>query len=336
MSAAKAEWRLMLIGIPLFMMANYAGNQYYNQPFLPVAKKIGITFILACAVWSGVRYVRNFLTGYFRGHHQTIRRIAASVLIGGIAGMFLSILLTEPFLFNNISVPSLINHFGPMFFFSVLIVGAHEVLHNFFEMRTMEQEREALKKAHIQSQLDSLKNQINPHFLFNSLNTLSSLVSISPEQAERFIDELSNVYRYLLQSNEKVLTTLRTEIEFVNSYYHLLKTRYGEAIELTISIDKIYFDFLIPSLALQLLLENSTKHNIISATRPLHIHINAQSDPDRLVVTNNLQPKNNPAPSNKMGLANIVKTLQLLNQPEVIIRETENEFIVSLPLIKQW
>jgi len=335
MSAAKAEWRLMLIGIPLFMMANYAGNQYYNQPFVAVAKKIGVTFILACVVWSGVRLTRNYLSDHFHGHHQTFKRIVVCVLIGGIAGTFLSVLITDPFLLFNPSLPSLVNHFGPMFFFSVLIVGAHEVLHNFYEMRTMTQEREALKKAHIQSQLDSLKNQINPHFLFNSLNTLSSLVSISPEQAERFIEELSNVYRYLLQSNEKVLAPLHAEVEFVNSYYHLLKTRYGEAIQLTMSIDKMYLDFLIPSLALQLLLENSTKHNIISTTKPLHIHIYVQADPDRLVVTNNLQRKINPVPSNKMGLTNIVKTLQLLNQPEVIIQETEKEFIVSLPLIKQ-
>jgi LytS/YehU family sensor histidine kinase len=180
-----------------------------------------------------------------------------------------------------------------------------------------------------------LKNQVNPHFLFNSLNTLSSLVSISPEQAERFIDELSSVYRYLLQSNEQVLATLRAEIEFANSYYHLLKTRYGDAIQLTINIDSIHFDFLIPSLSLQLLLENSTKHNIVSTAKPLHIHIYTQTAPDRLVVSNNLQRKINPVPSNKMGLVNIMKTLQLLNQQEVVVQESEKEFVVILPLIKQ-
>jgi LytS/YehU family sensor histidine kinase len=258
-----------------------------------------------------------------------------SMLAGGVAGTFLSALLTNTLLIFHPSISLLVDHFGPMFFFSVLVIGAHEVLHNFYEMRNLEQERESLKKAHVQSQLDSLKNQVNPHFLFNSLNTLSSLVSISPDQAERFIDELSSVYRYLLQSNEKVLATLRTEIEFVNSYYHLLKTRYGDAIQLTTSIDSAYLDFFIPSLALQLLLENSTKHNIISATKPLHIHIYTKANPDQLVVANNLQRKINPVPSNKMGLVNIIKTLQLLNEPEAVIRETDREFIVSLPLIKQ-
>jgi LytS/YehU family sensor histidine kinase len=160
------------------------------------------------------------------------------------------------------------------------------------------------------------------------------LVHISPDQAERFIDELSTVYRYLLQSNENVLAKLRAEIAFANAYYHLLKTRYGDGIQLTISVDDRYLDFFVPSLSLQLLLENSTKHNIISASKPLYIHIYAKSDPAELVVLNNLQRKTNPVPSNKMGLANIIKTLQLLNQPEAIVQETEREFIVSLPLIK--
>ena len=336
MSVAKAEQRLMLIGVTLFLLANYAGNQYYNQPFFSVAKKMGGTFVLCSIVWLIIRYTRNFLFIYFTGHNQLLKRILICVLIGTITGAMLSVLVTEPLSnLSNLTSTSLVNHFGPMFFYCILVAGAHEVLHNVYDMRKLAQEKEALQKAHLQSQLDSLKNQVNPHFLFNSLNTLSSLVSISPEQAEIFIDELSSVYRYLLQSNERELTTLQAEMEFANSYYHLLKTRYGEAIHLTISVDRTHLNFLVPSLSLQLLLENCTKHNIISLTKPLHIHIYTKSGPDRLVVANNLQRKVNPVPSNKTGLANIMKKLQLLNQPEVTIRETENDFIVSVPLIKQ-
>ncbi|CCH57097.1 Sensor protein lytS [Fibrisoma limi BUZ 3] len=190
-----------------------------------------------------------------------------------------------------------------------------------------------LKQEVSEVQMRVLQAQLNPHFLFNSLNSLSSLISDAPDKAEEFVDELSKVYRYLLRTNEYELTTLETEIDFIHSYYHLLKTRYGQGIELELSVDRKYLNHKLPPLTLQLLVENAVKHNIVSSSRPLTIQIrtNALST---LVVSNNLQRKSRDRViSTKKGLLTIMTKYELLHQPEVDIRETADEFEVVVPLI---
>src|SRR5436190_13811004 len=151
-------------------------------------------------------------------------------------------------------------------------------------------EKEAMQQLSIQQEFEALKNQVNPHFLFNCFNTLSSLISEDKKQAEIFLNELSKVYRYLLRNNEDGLSTLQDELSFIQSYYRLLKTRHGDAIELQVEVDKKYYKYLLPSLSLQLLVENAVKHNIVSKHQPLLIDIFSMEG-NRLAVNNNLQPK---------------------------------------------
>jgi hypothetical protein len=194
-------------------------------------------------------------------------------------------------------------------------------------------EAEKLKKENLQSQLDSLKSQISPHFLFNSLSTLSSLVGEDPRRAEWFIEELASVYRYLLQNNEQPLTTLENELKFIQAYFHLLQTRFGKGIALEIQIDEAYYSYLLPPLTLQLLVENAVKHNAITAQKPLIIRIYSD-EVNNLYVLNTLRKKNLVVPSDGTGLHNIREKFRLLRQPEVVIKQTEECFQVMLPLIK--
>ncbi|MBC7923595.1 MAG: histidine kinase [Ferruginibacter sp.] len=195
------------------------------------------------------------------------------------------------------------------------------------------QEAEELRKVNLQSQFESLKNQVNPHFLFNSLNSLSSLISDDPERAGVFLDELSKVYRYLLRNNESDLTDLTTELQFIRSYFHLLKTRYGDGIELDVAIHAQYETYLLPPLTLQLLVENAVKHNVILREQPLQIRI-FTNQKGWLTVRNNRQEKNLQVPPSKIGLSNIATKYQLLNQPGVVINGDGDCFKVSIPLIK--
>ena len=182
-------------------------------------------------------------------------------------------------------------------------------------------------------QMMALQAQLNPHFLFNSLNSLSSLIADEPDKAERFVDEMSSVYRYLLRTNDKDLTTLQTELAFVDSYYHLLKTRYGAGIDLLKNIDAPFLDYKIPPLTLQLLLENAVKHNIVSSDQPLRIHLSTSTD-GWLTVSNTLQRKSvNRVNSTQKGLLNILSKYQLLGQPMPTVEETAEAFTVALPLI---
>ncbi|MBF9219827.1 sensor histidine kinase [Hymenobacter ruricola] len=191
---------------------------------------------------------------------------------------------------------------------------------------------EQRKKAALRSQLQSLKSQINPHFLFNTLNSLSSLIAEEPALAERFVDEIAKVYRYLLQTNESELTSLAAELAFIQSYYHLLRTRYGAGLELRVAVADDYLAHRLPPLTLQMLVENAVKHNVIQATRPLRIDI-VTTPAGALCVRNNAQPRATRVESNHVGLANITARYQLLAQASPLIEAEPAHFTVTLPLL---
>lgn len=215
---------------------------------------------------------------------------------------------------------------------NLIFLTLYEVDYVVEKVKESMEEKESLQQQALQQEFDSLKNQVNPHFLFNCFNTLSSLINEDKEKAEVFLNELSKVYRYLLRNNEDGLTTVANEIKFIRSYYGLLKTRHGEALHMTIEIDKHYDPYLLPSLTLQLLVENVVKHNMLSKAHPLVIEIFTTAG-NKLVVNNNLQRRTIKAPSNKVGLENIKAKYELLKQPGFQVMEDGKNFTVVLPLI---
>lgn len=215
----------------------------------------------------------------------------------------------------------------------VLIVGAiYEGIYYFSMWNRASFETERLKKENLQTQLDSLKAQINPHFLFNNFSTLASLITEDPHKAVDFVEELSVVYRYLLQANEKTLTTLEAEIKFAEAYYSLLKIRFENRISLDFDIKEEYKELMLPPLTVQLLLENAVKHNAILQEKPLQIRI--YTEPGYLVVKNSLHEKTSGLRSTGLGLKNIALKYQLLRQPEVKVLRSADQFTVKVPLIK--
>ena len=144
---------------------------------------------------------------------------------------------------------------------------------------------------------------------------------------------MSKVYRYLLRTNEDGLTTLDAEMQFIYSYFHLLKTRYGDGLEMEIRINDKYSEYQLPPLTLQMLVENAVKHNMILKDKPLHILI-MTTNSAKLVVTNNLQRKDRMVSSNKVGLTNIVKKYRLMKKEEISVRDDGKEFAVIVPLIQ--
>lgn len=188
-----------------------------------------------------------------------------------------------------------------------------------------------LKQEHTEAQMRALQSQVNPHFLFNSLNSLSSLIDENPQQATEYVDELSSVYRYLLRAADQELTTLSVELNFIQSYFHLLKTRYGNSVRPEM-VANAYHDALIPPLTLQLLVENAVKHNRALPDEPLLIRIRTTED-GQLVVENNMQRRNVRVESNGVGLSNITDKYRLLERPLPLIEENEGWFRVTLSLL---
>jgi hypothetical protein len=218
------------------------------------------------------------------------------------------------------------------FFFIIPIASIYEAMYFYSQWYRSYFESEKLKKEHLQSQLASLKSQLNPHFLFNSLSTLSSLIPENPILAEKFTDELADTYRYVLKTQDQVLSNLKEELNFIQTYFHLLETRFENGIMLEIKVHPKFDKHFIPSLTLQLLVENAVKHNAVSTKNPLMIKI-FTDEMGNLFVWNKLNKRTNSITSHQTGLRNIVSKYKLLNQPEVIINQTGEAFQVQLPLI---
>ena len=204
----------------------------------------------------------------------------------------------------------------------------------FEETKSSNLKAEELKRLNTQAELQLIKTQLNPHFLFNNLNVLSSLVMQNSSESNHFIDAFSKVYRYILNNHEKEMVPLNQEISHIDPYIFLLKKRFGEALIITIDIPATYNQALIIPAALQMLIENAIKHNIVSRSKPLHIRLNANGN-NTIVVSNNLQLKNEVYYSSEIGLQNIVKRYKLVSVKDVLIENTKSEFIVTLPLITQ-
>jgi two-component system LytT family sensor kinase len=183
----------------------------------------------------------------------------------------------------------------------------------------------------VQAQLQNLKNQINPHFLFNNMSVLSSLVYKDQDKAVDFINQLSKVYRYLLDNKDRELVTLEDELIFIRSYTYLLQIRFDTNIKFTIEVEKSAMQKLVPPMAIQILVENAIKHNEISEELPLSVSI--KNNNDVLVVTNNLQLRTNTEPSSKTGLKNIKDRYHYFTDKTVEILESSNSFVVKIPLL---
>lgn len=195
---------------------------------------------------------------------------------------------------------------------------------------------ERQQKENIISQLESLKNQVNPHFLFNCLNTLSALIHEDTDAAEKFILKLTNVYRYVLEQKDKSLVRLSDELEFMRSFFFLQKIRFGDNIYLKESETQAsILNYYIPPLALQLLLENAIKHNIISKEKPLHIEVSVDEEL-YLVVKNNYQKKDSSNTSPGIGLNNLKERYSLITSrmPEFTI--VSDYFVAKIPLVSSF
>lgn len=188
-----------------------------------------------------------------------------------------------------------------------------------------------LKREKIESQFEALKSQINPHFLFNSFNTLVAIIEESPDMAVSYVERLSDFYRSILQYRDKTVIPLEEELSMVQNYYYLLQERFGDNLKLIIQTKET--EAYVPPLCIQMLVENAIKHNIVSTRKPLQITIN-QDDRGKLVVSNTMQPKRKKPQSTSFGLSSIIARYALLSDKRVQVKKNNQEFSVSLPLIK--
>lgn len=216
---------------------------------------------------------------------------------------------------------------------NIFITLFHEGVANFEKWKSTLTETEQLKTEYAKSQLESLKSQINPHYLFNSINTLSGLISENPVEAEIFLDEMCKVYRYALKNDKGDFVTLETELQFIRSWFHILEARYGHGIKLEINVGVKELHKQIPPLTLQLLIENVLNQNVISKKNPLVISITAQHE-QMLEIRHNIATKlNTSLDTDETGLKNVINKFRLLGLETVQITHNSEYRTIQIPLV---
>ncbi|WP_080058024.1 sensor histidine kinase [Spirosoma aerolatum] len=331
---------------------------WYHALVMPIIFPIGLYYLIGPVFLSDWRvFVAGLLIGIinyawavvvltllvrqiiarFPDVKQTVARTL--VMLGLI--LILTVLITTAVLFQF----SLIPWFGTQFnwptihalflldvIFDVFLCITLNAFYAYRQWSNDQTENEQLRQATYQNQLDALKMQINPHFLFNSLTSLSSLIGENRQQASQFVDELSKVYRYLLQANHHELVPLQQELDFITSYGHLLQTRYGASLQISYQIDGNYLDASLPALTLQALIDNAMKHNSMAINHPLIIRIQTMPE-GKLLVQNSLHRKTNKVEQIQARLTNLVNRYRSLGNGDLEIEETSTHFGVRIPLL---
>ncbi|PQJ23267.1 sensor histidine kinase [Tenacibaculum sp. SG-28] len=221
----------------------------------------------------------------------------------------------------------------PVFLIVVMMMAIYEAMYFYARLKKSIREEEQLKRVMVQAQLDTLRNQARPHFLFNSLNTLRDIIDQEDkEEAKVFVDKLSDVYRFILESGSSNLIPLEKEIQFVRSYVHIQLERFGTNLIIQWEISQDILQYQIVPMSLQLLVENAIKHNVVSKAKPLVVVIKTGNK--TLFVGNRIQAKSTKTPSTKIGLKNIKERYALITREPVTISTKDSYFSVELPLLK--
>ncbi len=335
---------LMICMIPLsafFIPFVFFGLRFQRPPFF-TWKVYLTTLILTAAIWLGNRYIMIWTRTRYPQFTENKRRLTVQtgIMLGYtlIATNFLGYFLHDYCGMQTANYPGLtmwdiiINSNNAAIFSSLTVVAIYESIYFMNELRESIEEKELLKRESLQAQLHALKTQVNPHFLFNNLNTLTSVIPDNPQQAIDFVQQLSKVYRHILEVKDEKAIPLFEELEVLRAYAFLLKTRFGNNLDIAIDVPAEKMHKMIVPLSLQLLMENAIKHNIVSSERPLKIDVYAVNG--TLVVSNNLQKKKQLFESTGIGLDNIRNRYRLLSDRIVSVTESSTSFTVSIPLIE--
>ena len=310
---------------------------YRNYDLLQSFDKYLFTIIIVYLSFESVFYLNKLLDKKLSWEVSPYRRFFTQWILSFGTGLFFAIVLRwiVKFIFISFTYVNLFDEIVLVLFVLLVTTTLTIIDLGLFlleKWRFSLAELERFKKENAESQFESLRTQINPHFLFNSLNTLSALIFQDQKKAESFVREMSDVYRYILENKDTELVTLKKELEIIKSYIYLIILRFEQNLTVTIDINSRLDMMLVPPLTLQMLVENAVKHNIISRKKPLAVKI--YSEDDYILVSNNLQRKDTTKYSTKLGLENIKSRYNYLTDNKVEIIESPDEFLVKIPLIK--
>lgn len=318
-----------ILGISFFVYIHY--SQTGQFPSLKIqAQKYLLAIAVTNLIGAVLLYVDTLLDKFIHWRNHFLVRFLTGFVINSMLSVSL-MLLSSKYLSKVNSDESI-----KLTILYVISVFIYEIFYGWFYSyryyahTQVEQLRS--ERWQLELQFESLKNQISPHYLFNCLNTISSLLYKDSHVAEEFIRRMADTFRYVLSHQKRKLVSLREEVEFVKAYYYLLQVRYEDHLRLEINLPKNILDTSLPPLTLQLLVENAVKHNQISKENPLLVYISA-TDNTHLVITSTKTVAMNPSASFRIGLDNIRNRYQFFTSEKIVVKD-ESKFTVKLPIIK--
>lgn len=332
---------VIMVGIPLvafFMPLLFFGDTLENglPAYLP---KFTIALFHTSIYWFSLRALVLLLRRRFPEHKDTGRRMTWMLLT--VTPVIILIDASCNLLMGGLEEiigvrhgPPKIDYLVAACMISALVLSIYEGFYFYHRWRQSVLEAERLRRENMQSQLEGLKSQVNPHFLFNSLNTLTYLIPEDSDRAVRFVQQLSKVYRYILEIRDQPLITLREELNFLDAYLFLLHERFGDNLRVELDVDPAAYDLQLIPLSLQMLFENAIKHNIISREQPLCVILSTTEGQDALVVRNKLQLKRQNQRSTRVGLNNIRRRYAFYTSEDVLVDNSDGWFTVRLPLLR--
>jgi two-component system, LytTR family, sensor kinase len=314
----------------LLRLYYFPGQEWYFHVSLFL-----LTMLLLVCFWEFVsfesRILEKVLPFGMRPEFRITLQTALTFIIfyGGSSLFFYGFI--EPYF--NVKTPESLGTMTPVLIlltsiiFNLIYFGTYY----FYEWKENLVSKSNLEREQAVVKYDALRNQLNPHFLFNALTSLNSLIFANQQLASDFLQQLSKVYRYILQHKEKETVSLATELDFVNHYIFLLKTRFEDSIDIQVNIEEGELDKGIVPVLTQILIENAVKHNVISIDHPLQITISVENN--FLVVSNSVVKKNQVETSNKLGMENLKSLYSYLSKEQIQITESAKQFIVRIPLL---
>jgi len=331
---------LFFIGTIIFVIGNifYGGFQFDSLNDFLI--EFGFYQLYSFVIGISNMFFFNYLNNREWKENESVKRIAigivGSVIISLTALFFLRMFTSVIYFggsYNDFIANESYRDYAFGLWITLTIVIVFHVVYFFKKNQDNKVKESQIVAKNQTAKFESLKNQLDPHFLFNSLNVLTSLISENPSQAEKFTTKLSKVYRYVLEQKDKDLIPLAEELKFANSYMELLKMRFEDGINFNITETVSNPELKIVPLSLQLLLENAVKHNVITSKSPLEINI--YEDKGYLIVENNINLKQSLEKSTKIGLKNIDQRYSLISKEKIVVTDNNNIFRVKLPLLTQ-
>jgi two-component system, LytTR family, sensor kinase len=329
---------LVVLPFTLAINGTAFGSRYFGSfSFFIVATLVtGLSFCLYFILCGGVAVL---MRNRFPGESQVTRRLSIMIITFLLmSGLFLltlfSLFSSVPYFNYEVDEDRFVWACFGLGIINIFLTFLHEGISRYEIWKAKQRETDELRESYRRSQLQGLKSQVNPHFLFNSLNSLSSLISEDGEEAEKFLDEMSKVYRYMLRGEDENLVTLETELKFLDAYAYLLKARYGSGLQLQLDTDPKSSAFYLPALTMQIIVENAFTQNSTQKGSPLIILI--KSAGQQLVISHTIQPKLIKDDfDTEAGLDNLVSKYQLLGHERIRISDAGGIRRIEIPLLTQ-